>query len=129
LTIAEYAESEHFDLIMMPTHGHGPFRRLLLGSVAAKVLHDATCPVWTSVHCQERPIHVPAQPRRIAAAVDLGPHSTSVLRWAGRLSEEFKAPLRASFTLPRSTRGWRTTTSRRNGETTSSARQKLNSQN
>jgi len=100
LTIAEYAESEHFDLIMMPTHGYGPFRRLLLGSVTAKVLHDATCPVWTSVHSQERPTHVPAQPRRIAAAVDLGPHSGSVLRWAGRLSEEFKAPLSIIHVAP-----------------------------
>ena len=34
----------------MPTHGFGPLRRFLLGSVAAKVLHDAQCPVWTSVH-------------------------------------------------------------------------------
>src|SRR5271157_1875198 len=38
--IVEYAESEHIDLIMMPTHGYGPFRRLLLGSVTAKVLHE-----------------------------------------------------------------------------------------
>ena len=27
------------DLIMMPTHGRGPFRRFVLGSVTAKVLH------------------------------------------------------------------------------------------
>jgi len=37
-------------VIMMPTHGYGPFRRMLLGSVTAKVLHDARCPVWTSPH-------------------------------------------------------------------------------
>ena len=38
--IAEYAGHEKVDLIMMPTHGYGPFRRFLLGSVTAKVLHD-----------------------------------------------------------------------------------------
>src|SRR5271157_473800 len=41
--IVEYATEEHIDLIMMPTHGYGPFRRLLLGSTTAKVLHDADC--------------------------------------------------------------------------------------
>ena len=33
--IVEYANKEKIDLIMMPTHGHGPFRRFLLGSVTA----------------------------------------------------------------------------------------------
>lgn len=30
---------------MMPTHGYGLFRSLLIGSVTAKVLHDAKCPI------------------------------------------------------------------------------------
>ena len=98
--IVEYAESEHIDLIMMPTHGYGPFRRLLLGSVTAKVLHDSKCPVWTAVHDTENPSRVPAQPRRIAAAVDLGPHSGDVLRWASQLSWEFGAPLSIIHVAP-----------------------------
>ena len=85
-TILEYAESERVNLIMMPTRGCGPFRRLLLGSVTAKVLHDAKCPVWTAAHSQEKPLHLRAKPRRIAAAVDLQPHSKYVLRSARRLS-------------------------------------------
>ena len=36
------------DLVMLATHGHGPVRRFLLGSVTAKVLHDVTAAVWTS---------------------------------------------------------------------------------
>ena len=40
-----------FDLIIVPTHG-GLFRRMLLGSTAAKILNDADCPVVTSNHAQ-----------------------------------------------------------------------------
>lgn len=35
------------DLVMLPTHGRGPLRRLLFGSVTAKVLHDVDVSVWT----------------------------------------------------------------------------------
>ncbi len=99
-TIVEYAESERTDLIMMPTHGYGPFRRLLLGSVTAKVLHDTKCPVWTAVHGQEQLVHAPAKPRRIACAVGLGPHSSNVLRWASRLSLEFGAQMSIIYVAP-----------------------------
>src|SRR5437762_13071951 len=53
--ITTYAHTQGADLIMMPTHGYGPFRSLLLGSVTAKVLHDAQCPVWTATHVEDRP--------------------------------------------------------------------------
>ena len=93
--IVEYATEEHVDLIMMPTHGYGPFRRLLLGSVTAKVLHDANCPVWTATHRPDASSSVAAKPRRIACAVDLGPRSSSIVSWAGRLCREFGASLSA----------------------------------
>jgi nucleotide-binding universal stress UspA family protein len=51
--ITHFAHMHDVDLIMMPTHGYGPFRRLLLGSVTAKVLHDAECAVWTSAHLEK----------------------------------------------------------------------------
>lgn len=43
------------DLICMPTRGHGPFRRFLLGSVTAKVLNDVKVPVLTGAHL-DRPL-------------------------------------------------------------------------
>jgi len=92
--IVEYARSEGVDLIMMPTHGYGPFRRLLLGSITAKVLHDSSCLVWTAVHTPDAAscVHA-ARPHHIACAVDLGPQTASILSWASRLSGEFGAKL------------------------------------
>ena len=91
--IAKYARDQKVDLIMMPTHGYGPFRRFLLGSVTAKVLHDTDCPVWTGVHTdqlwpQQRP-----QWRRFLCAVDADPKEAPFLRWASQFSVEQKAEL------------------------------------
>lgn len=50
--ICRYAQQQKADLVMMPTHGYGIFRRALLGSVTTKVLHDAQCAVWTAAHAE-----------------------------------------------------------------------------
>ncbi len=50
--ICRYAQQYEADLVMMPTHGYGIFRRALLGSVTTKVLHDAGCAVWTAAHAE-----------------------------------------------------------------------------
>lgn len=43
--IANYAQSIEADLIIMPSHGRTGLNRLLLGSVAERVLRMAQCPV------------------------------------------------------------------------------------
>jgi nucleotide-binding universal stress UspA family protein len=91
--ITDCAHSGHFDVILMPTHGHGPFRRLLLGSVTAKVLHDAACPVWTSVHADSLPSFGAYQPKYVLCAIDLGPESAVELEWAAGFCAAFKAQL------------------------------------
>jgi nucleotide-binding universal stress UspA family protein len=45
--IVEEAERLSADLIVMGTHGHGPVRHALLGSVAERVIRAAPCPVLT----------------------------------------------------------------------------------
>jgi nucleotide-binding universal stress UspA family protein len=40
-------EQQHIDLIVMGTHGRGAIARLLMGSVAEKVVRAAPCPVLT----------------------------------------------------------------------------------
>ncbi|HEY6345110.1 MAG TPA: universal stress protein [Bryobacteraceae bacterium] len=79
--IQKAARTLHADLIMMATHGRGPFRAALLGSVTAKVLHDSPVPVWTEVH-EEDPSksHLPI--KKLACAIDLGPESVNVIRFA-----------------------------------------------
>lgn len=43
--IADKATREHFDLLVMGSHGHGAFANLVLGSVATKVLASCGVPV------------------------------------------------------------------------------------
>lgn len=43
--ILDYADSTKVDLIVMSTHGRSGFKRMLLGSVADKVVHGAKVPV------------------------------------------------------------------------------------
>lgn len=43
--IVEKAHHEHADLIVMSTHGRTGFEQVLLGSVTAKVVARANCPV------------------------------------------------------------------------------------
>jgi nucleotide-binding universal stress UspA family protein len=100
--IADYAASEHCDLVMMPTHGYGPFRRFLLGSVTAKVLHDANCPVCTGPHMEKAPDYAQMQFRQVVCAIDLGPHSKNVLCYAGHFAKALGASLVALHAIPAS---------------------------
>jgi nucleotide-binding universal stress UspA family protein len=90
-SIVTQAERNNVDLIMMPTHGRGLFRRLLLGSVTAKVLHDTTCAVWTNAHCERFPVPRDYQIRRILCAVDTGIENVHVLRVAADVAYEYDA--------------------------------------
>ena len=91
--IVEYAHNEQMGLIVMPTHGYGQFRRFILGSITAKVLHDADCPVWTGVHLEQAPPSGVVALRHVACALDLGPQSLNALKWAAGIRKEFGAKL------------------------------------
>ena len=103
--IAAYAHANGFDLIMLPTHGYGRFRRLMLGSVAAKVLHDADCPVWTGVHMEQVPRLEDIAFRRVVCAIDLGEQSCPTLRWATDFAAEFGASLTVVHAVPEAREG------------------------
>lgn len=98
--IVRYAHDEHMDLIALSTHGYGTFRRFILGSVTAKVLHDADCPVLTGVHLEAAPEPQSVAFRTILCAVDLGPQSGKVLQWAARLASAFPAQFMVVHAVP-----------------------------
>lgn len=94
VVIADYAQENGSHLIMMTTSGLGRFRRLLLGSVTTKVLHDSTSPVWTGVHSAEIAAHPAGDWKRALCALEAHPRDRHVLQWAAELAAEQKLELR-----------------------------------
>jgi nucleotide-binding universal stress UspA family protein len=98
--IVKVAHSEKADLIMLPTHGYGGFRRFILGSVTAKVLHDAECPVWTGVHLEAAPPLESIAVKTIMCAIDLTAKSEQLLAAGMQLAEEYGAHLVLAHVVP-----------------------------
>jgi nucleotide-binding universal stress UspA family protein len=91
--ITGMVQHEGIDLVMMPTRGQGAFRRLLLGSVTGKVLHDASCAVWTDAHeaIGGGKTRVPYQ--SIICAMGLTEESRAVLHAGAALAKAYGAKL------------------------------------
>jgi nucleotide-binding universal stress UspA family protein len=92
--ILEHAIHMKADLLVVGTHGRSGFERLLLGSVAEKVLRKANCPVMTVPG--RLPDVVPASPvvyRRILCPVDFSESSLHALQYAMVLAEDGESQL------------------------------------
>lgn len=79
--ICEYADRLKANLILMPTHGFSLMRRFVLGSVTARVLHHAHCPVFTGL--PDATFH---GIRNLMCALDLREQTESTLRYAACMS-------------------------------------------
>jgi nucleotide-binding universal stress UspA family protein len=93
--IIRFAERSGTDLIAIATRGRGAFRRFLLGSVTAKVLHDASCAVLTGAHL-EQVLHrdtAGCEFHHVLCAVDFDSQTDSVLDWGIGLSTAYGAKL------------------------------------
>jgi nucleotide-binding universal stress UspA family protein len=98
--ITAYCAAERVGLVMMPTRGWSAFRRFLLGSVTAKILHDVNCSVWTSAHVIDGHPTVSVIPKVIMCAIDLTPEGDLILQWAADLASELQARLIVAHAMP-----------------------------
>jgi nucleotide-binding universal stress UspA family protein len=98
--IDRLVQEQRADLVMLATHGHGPLRRLLLGSITAKVLHDISAAVWTGVGAElsEHPVRIPYQ--SIVCALDDRVEAECVLRAAWSLASAYRAQLWIVHVVP-----------------------------
>lgn len=80
------------DLIVIGTHGRTGVKRLLLGSVAERVLRTASCPVMVVPPHDSVPTSVVAF-KHIVCAIDFSQSSIAASRWALSLAEEADAHL------------------------------------
>jgi nucleotide-binding universal stress UspA family protein len=92
-SILKTATEKHCDLIMMPTHGLGGFRRFLLGSVTAKILHDADCPVFTGAHLEQAPSLENIEFRTFLCAVSSEGYGRKVLAAAAEFANVYRGKL------------------------------------
>lgn len=81
------------DLIMIPTHGRGLFRRLLLGSITARLIHDLSCSVWTGCHLDPAALRAHVPYKRILCAVEPGMESAHVVKAAEGMAVAYGASL------------------------------------
>ena len=81
------------DLIMLPTHGHGLFRRLLLGSITARLIHDLSCSVWTAAHVDPAFVRAHFPYRHILCCVEPAMESAHIVKAAEKMAVAYGASL------------------------------------
>jgi nucleotide-binding universal stress UspA family protein len=92
------------DLIVIGTHGRSGFERLVLGSVAEKVLRKAACPVLTVPFTATEVVPAPPLFKRILCAADFSTCSMHALDYAMSLAQEANAFLAVAHVVDLSPR-------------------------
>ena len=100
-SILDIAKEQQADLVVIPSHGYGAFRRLLFGSTASSLLHRSACPVLTGAHMDE--VSAPdggLQIDRILCPLDLTAGSERVLLAAAEMASYFGSTLTLVHAVP-----------------------------
>lgn len=94
--IATLAGNREADVIVIGTHGHTGWQRVLLGSTAERVVRHAPCPVLTVPFAagKGRKRTVPGLPlKKILVPIDLSETSAQALPYASALARQFDAKI------------------------------------
>jgi nucleotide-binding universal stress UspA family protein len=96
--IMNWVNERDVDLIVMGTHGYGALQGWLLGSVTAKLLHNARCPIWTDSVLEARPSDQAIS--QILCAVEIIDETVHLLRFTRELAQQFGATVRLIHSVP-----------------------------
>lgn len=92
--ILTQADMVSADLVVLGTHGRSGFERLVLGSVAERVVRMAPCPTMiVPRRAPDAALDEPVRFRRILCPVDFSAASSRAVRLAVSLAEEARAQL------------------------------------
>lgn len=92
--ILGYARNATIDMIVLGTHGRSGIDRMLIGSIAERVLHHAPCPVLTIPPTADpATVHPAVRFKRIVYATDFSPSSDAALALALLLAQENQSEL------------------------------------
>ena len=97
--IAHWTKEHAIDLVVMGTHGFGALRRMLLGSVAMKVLHDVDCPVWMQAASAGGTMEF-HDLGNIVCPIELTDEAVPLLRFTKGLAGSLGARVRLLHTIP-----------------------------
>lgn len=100
--ILEFAKSRQIDLICIGTHGRGGLKRMLLGSVAERVVQHAGCPVLVVRQRAGAPADPPDAAlslRRILVPVDFSETNQSAIAEGAELAVRFGAELHLLYVV------------------------------
>lgn len=96
--VQEYVGSQKSDLVVMGTHGRGGLGRLVLGSVANKLIRRLSCPVMT---VREREDSSEPSPevdyQNLLAPIDFSDHSRTALRLTKTVADRYEGAQQLLF--------------------------------
>jgi nucleotide-binding universal stress UspA family protein len=93
--IARVVEEKSADLVISATHGRSGLKRLILGSVAGRLMHTLSCPLLVFRSAEpdlvttDQPFHLD----RILVGCDFSPDSTLAFQFGLSLAQEFQSEL------------------------------------
>ncbi len=90
--IVNYASEHDSDLIVMGTHGRSEIAHFLLGSVAERVMRQASCPVMTISH-QEKWMFETPEFNKILVPIDFSEFSREAIPHAVEFAAKFNASI------------------------------------